>query len=83
MNKSYELGEHVPIPKHVEVCAECGGELVAIINAIEKATGRPVGSEVEIDCENHWRLLDGGHRYWQSDWQPVRDAVEKYLGAER
>ena len=66
------------IPKGVAVCPECGGELHARSMSWEQATGRPIAADIEIGCVAD---PDLNHRFWQSDWQPVRDAIAKWVKA--
>lgn len=71
----------VYVPKEVAVCPECGGELAAQAMEHEVATGRPTATGIEIDCMNN--LRDGGpcHTWYQSAWQPIRDAIAKWCDA--
>lgn len=79
-------GTRCYVPRSVAVCPECGGELAAHAMSMIAATGQPVASAIEIECLTD---LDGrgetknglGHRWFQSDWKPVRDAVAKWSGA--
>jgi len=70
------------VPKEVAVCPECGGELAARSMSNEVDTGRPIASAIEFDCMNDCR---GGisHRWYQSTWQPIRDAVTVWSGARK
>jgi hypothetical protein len=72
-------GGNCPVPKTVAVCPECGGALhVESIEWIEE-TGIPTSGGLSVDCENE---ENERHRYWQSDWQSIINAVEKWCGAE-
>jgi len=71
-------GGHCSVPREIAVCPECGGTLHADVIGWETATGLPSKGDVNIDCEAD---PDCAHRYWQSDWQPIIDKVEKWCGA--
>jgi NMD protein affecting ribosome stability and mRNA decay len=66
------------IPTTVAVCPECGGELYAKSNQWVEATGQPIACDIDIHCHDDEHLT---HRYWQSHWQPVIDAIRKWCGA--
>lgn len=73
------------VPSSVGVCPECGGEIIARAMSHELETGRPIASDIELDCltdlkEAH--LDRNTHRWHQSDWRPVRDAVIKWTKAD-
>jgi hypothetical protein len=70
----------VYVPKQVAVCPECGGELTARATEWVAGTRQPTESGVEIDCLADMER-EFEHRYWQSDWQPVRDAITKWCKA--
>ena len=76
------------VPKHVAVCPECGGGLYAQCEAWVSDSGQPCRDGVSVSCYEEekaldkWECQDDGtpvsevsHRWWQSDWQPVMDAV--------
>jgi hypothetical protein len=74
-------GGGVYVPRSVAVCPECRGELTARAMEWDTETGQPSAVGIEIDCLN-FLVHDGvGHRWHQSDWQPVRDAVAKWCKA--
>lgn len=67
------------VPRTVAECPECGAKLRARSHAWDEESGRPLASELQIDC-----VKESGrrpHRWWQSDWQPVIDAVRKHCNA--
>lgn len=66
------------VPHEVANCPECGGQLVAQSYEYEVAGGTPTIGGVVVDCDLD---PDYKHRYYQSDWQPVLDAVLKWCGA--
>lgn len=66
------------IPIDVAVCPECGHQLWA--EATEHTEeGNPTTGGLYVDC-----MADhaGKHKHWQSDWQPVRDAIGQWCNAE-
>lgn len=68
------------IPGSISACPECGGKLFAeaIDHIIE--SGAPTTGGLNVGCIADDDVMM--HRYWQSDWQPVVDAVAKWCGAE-
>jgi hypothetical protein len=57
--------------------------LFAIAHEWETATGTPTVEGLQIDCEKETdEDEETNHRWWQSEWQPVRDAVAKWAGAK-
>lgn len=66
------------IPTTVAVCPECGGELYAKSLSWWAETGQPSANSIDIHCRED---PDLNHRWHQSDWQPVRDAIAKWSGA--
>lgn len=66
------------LPDGVAECPECGGYLHVRSIAWDAATGLPLASALEVECEDDENIE---HRYWQSDWQPVRDAVARWAKA--
>lgn len=67
------------MPKTVAVCPECGGNLHVESGEWIEETGVPTIGALYIDCENE---ESERHRYWQSDWQSIFNAVEKWCGVE-
>lgn len=78
-SKPLLYGRGAYVPKEVAVCPECDGELMARAHAWDTATGVALAADLQIDCVRDAARMQ--HRYWQSDWQPVRDAVRKWCGA--
>jgi len=79
MSKPLHYGTEAGVPTHVAICPECGSALYARASAWREEDGVPLASAIEFDC-----IVDADevqHRYWQSDWQPVRDAIAKWCGA--
>jgi hypothetical protein len=72
-------GGNCPVPKTVAVCPECGGNLHVESGEWVEETGVPTSGGLHVDCEHEETER---HRYWQSDWQSIIDAVEKWCGAE-
>ena len=66
------------VPREIAKCPECGSELQAKSNGWVAATGQPNGSDIDVYCAND---PDLNHRFWQSDWQPVMDAIRKWCKA--
>jgi hypothetical protein len=73
----------VYVPKEVAVCPECRGELAARSMEWEAETNRPTEVGIELDCMNDLRDGKRLHRWWQSDWQCVRDRIAKWCGARK
>ena len=69
-------GGVVEIPRSVVVCPECGGSLEAECIGWDPDTGQP--DEIAIACCGDDDRL---HRWWQSDWQEVRDRIAAWAGA--
>ncbi len=68
------------VPPGVAVCPECGLELTARALGYVAATGRPIAASIEIECLGDMNGLQS-HRWYQSEWQPVRDAIVKWCDA--
>ena len=66
------------MPMTVAVCPECGAELEAESTAWGAENGEPYKGELIVDCVADPECR---HRHWQSDWQPVIDAIEDWCGA--
>lgn len=77
-------GQSCYVPREVAVCPECGGELIAKAMAWCDSTGIPDQRAIDIDCISWMNARPNkfDHQYQQSTWQPVRDAVAKWAGAE-
>ncbi len=69
------------IPKTVAVCPECGGELTARSMQWDAETGRPDAAAIDIECLDYLSHMSG-HRWHQSDWQPIRDTIAKWCDAK-
>ncbi len=70
------LFQSVQVPAAVARCPECSARLWVTVQVVDAETGDPM--EAQPDC-----IRDAGkmlHRYFQSDWQPVRDAVDRWVG---
>lgn len=79
-------GTHKPVsvPAFIAVCPECGGAVKVSAHVWDEETGLPLAAELQIDCVRE--RFDGvtrqwNHRWWQGEWQPVRDAIAKWIGA--
>jgi len=69
------------LPREVAACPECGGEIAVRAMSYESQTGRPVAESIEFDCMNDLRCGKLSHRWFQSDWQPVRDRIYRWCHA--
>jgi len=74
----------VAVPAEIAVCPECSGSLRVRACAWDEETGLPHAAELEVNCVRE--RFDGvtrrwNHQWWQSEWQPVRDAITKWTGA--
>lgn len=82
------------VPRDVATCPECDGRLEVCANGWIEETGEPIAAELQINCmaedqairdaedREDWQAAkDAEHRYWQSDWQRVVDAIERWAGA--
>lgn len=78
-------GKSCEVPKEVAVCPECGGELYVYCHGWHTDTGQPIAADLQIDCENE-KVFDEDdgfeHRWFQSDWQSIKDAVVKWSMAD-
>lgn len=68
------------VPQAIAKCPECGGELAAKAMAFT-ANDTPIASSIELDCMNDLRDGKPCHKWYQSTWQPIRDAITKWCGA--
>jgi ssDNA-binding Zn-finger/Zn-ribbon topoisomerase 1 len=66
------------VPREVAECPECSGELYARSHSWIEETGQPIAEAIDIGCVND---PDCNHRYWQSDWQSIVDAIRKWCKA--
>ena len=90
---SLRHGGECDLPESVAICPECGGKLTIDCNEWDSKTGVPTELGFDVNCEvdeenlDTWMYNDDddrdmrevGHRFWQSDWQPVRDAVWEWI----
>lgn len=78
-------GKSCDVPVGVAVCPECGNKLYVYCWSWVEETGQPYGDELQIDCENismyDSENDDDHHKYRQSDWQGVVDAIRTWAGA--
>ena len=75
-------GGEASVPREIAVCPECQGSLTARSQEWEIDTGRPNAAALAVDCDaDTGRDEEWNHSYWQSDWQPVIDAVAKWCDA--
>ena len=67
------------VPESVAVCPECGADLW--VEAMEWSVDddRPIAGSLMVGCRD--ASSEVNHRYWQSDWQPIRDKVAAHLKA--
>lgn len=76
-------GKSCDVPVSVAVCPECGHKLHVYCWSWVVETGQPYGDELQIDCHNIaiWDNEEDCHKYRQSDWQGVVDAIRTWVGA--
>lgn len=78
-------GRGVYVPDNIGKCPECGDGLIATCYEHEVDSGRPVATGIDLECLCFLRDDAEGkrdrHKYQQSNWQPVRDAVAKWCDA--
>jgi len=77
--KPLRYGTEAGVPTTVARCPECGSALFARASAWREDDGTPLASAIEFDCIDD--VEEVNHLYWQSDWQPVRDAIAKWCEA--
>lgn len=76
-------GKSCDVPVSVAVCPECGHKLHVYCWSWVEETGQPYGSDLQIEC-SHFDTFDDEsdwHRYHQSEWQDVVDAIRTWAGA--
>jgi hypothetical protein len=71
-------GGNCTVPKKIAVCPECGGRLCAESCEWAEETGIPTTGGLYVGCMHENRLQ---HKFWQSDWQKIINAIEKWCGA--
>jgi hypothetical protein len=76
------FGGSTDVPDTIAKCPECGGNLAARSMQWDAASGQPDASALDIDCQDALSHCDS-HRWHQSEWQPVRDAIVKWCGAKQ
>jgi len=74
------FGGNCAIPNDVATCPECPGNLYAHCVEWDSETGRPTTTGVQVDCCNEDEPTCP-HKFWQSNWQPVIDAVNEWAKA--
>lgn len=79
-NQPAWFGARWNVPPDVATCPECGAKLTAQAMAWDELTGQPIGSDLQVDCVKDINMR---HRWWQSDWQPVLDAIRKWCDATK
>lgn len=66
-----------PVPFEIASCPECGGALTWQVMTKDGL------NDLLLECENEKEIdetvEDDGHRFWQSDWQPIYNAVKTWL----
>ncbi len=70
------------VPLSVATCPECGAPLHCTSMAWVTETGKPIAEALDIECLGGVPNNHKYHQYHQADWQPARDAVAKWAGAE-
>lgn len=75
----------VYVPEQIAVCPECGEGLIAECHEHEAESGRPIATGIEVQCLCRVRAgsFEVNHRWHQSQWQPVRDAIAKWCDARK
>lgn len=74
-----EFGGSCLVPTDICTCPECGAPLWVESIEWNEETGAPTKGGLNVDCTED---KAGEHRYWQSDWQEIVDAVERWCDAE-
>lgn len=79
----------IEIPESLVLCPECGGTIFIGADEWDAETGWPREHGFYYSCEQDERYEQqyeddeiefySPHRWWQSDWQPVRDKIWKWL----
>ena len=70
------LGEWVAVPQDVAKCPECGSQLEACVDGWSEGSGHSIDLLCKADEES-----ESAHRFFQSDWQPVTDAVKAWANS--
>jgi hypothetical protein len=79
----------IQVPEKIALCPECGGTIFIGADEWNSETGWPSQISFHYNCEQDERYEQqyedneiefySPHRWWQSDWQPVRDKIWKWL----
>jgi hypothetical protein len=79
----------IQVPRKLVLCPECGGTIFIGADEWDSETGWPREHGFYYSCEQDEGLEQryedneiesySSHRWWQSDWQPVRDKIWKWL----
>jgi peptide methionine sulfoxide reductase MsrB len=79
----------IEIPEKLVLCPECGGTIFIGTDGWDSETGWPTEDSFDYSCEQNEREQQqyqddeiefyNEHRWWQSDWQPVRDKIWTWL----
>ncbi len=92
-----ELLEHgvCEVPRFVAICPECQSTIYVEVTEWDTDTKRATYCGIDLNCNAEeqalmdWEQAEDGtpfsevaHRWHQSEWQPVRDAVAKWLGVQ-
>lgn len=77
-NSGLLYGEYTAVPEQVAVCPECGAQLGTEAIEWDEKTGVPTKAGLVVDCLSDHSLQ---HKYWQSEWQPIVEKIEKWCGA--
>ena len=75
-------GGHTGLPPEIAICPECGANLYVYSHEWVDETGQPIATGLQVDCMLEYDTdNEYMHRFHQSDWQPVIDAIRKWCGA--
>jgi hypothetical protein len=72
------FGGECDVPMYVAKCPECSSQLRAVSEEWEMEAGLPTMSLL-VGCKKNMEHDEIIHRYWQRDWQPVIDVVQRYF----
>lgn len=89
-------GGSCQVPASVATCPECGSSLTVNCSEWNSQTGIPTQFGFDVDCFEEELSLDDwiwndadnrdfrevSHKHWQSDWQPIMDAVLKWIQSQ-
>lgn len=78
--RRFKVADPQDVPEEIAVCPECGGNLTWQVTTTDWL------NDLSLDCEfeEMWDEDEKGnvgyvHRNWQSDWQPVIEAVKAWI----